>query len=266
MAHVLNETKIADKLNEERAFLHRDINARLWNESTHFYHDQDAGGEFSAQKSIGAYWGLLDKDLVPEERIVPFLRHLRAVECFNRPHRVPSLSADSDGYNATNGLYWRGGVWAPTNYMVLKGVRRVRHFQLAHDIAVNHLENVSDVFQHSDTFWENYAPEQPAPSEPSKPDFVGWTGLSPIAILIEDVIGLSIDWPLRRVTWDRRLNSEEAYGVRNLPLGQDGHMEITGNKATVEVTSNVPFSLTVRDQDAVFQAAIAAGHTTINLT
>src|SRR5690606_5396089 len=161
------------------------------------------------------------------------------------------------------GDYWRGGVWPPTNYMVLKGLRLRGQRKLAHQIARNHLENVSAVFQHTDTLWENYAPEHQAPGEPSKPGFVGWTGLTPIAILLEDVIGISVDWPLRRVTWDRYLETDERYGVTNFPLGNEGTLDLVGDRQEIEVASDVPFTLVVRDREETLQVAVPAGTTTI---
>ncbi|MCA9873320.1 MAG: hypothetical protein KC441_06685, partial [Anaerolineales bacterium] len=116
------------------------------------------------------------------------------------------------------------------------------------------------------TFWENYAPESAGPGEPSKPDFVGWTGLSPIAILLEDVIGLQVDWPLRRVTWDRRLETEGVYGVRNYSLGQDGTLEILGDQTQVTVNTDVSFTLIIRDGSLNLQTAVPVGPTTIDLT
>src|SRR6185295_3293683 len=56
------------------------------------------------------------------------------------------------------------------------------------------------------------APESAAPGTPSKPDFVGWTGLPPIAVLLEYVLGLRPDAPARRLLWDVRLT--DAHGVR----------------------------------------------------
>src|SRR5690606_41406786 len=100
--------------------------------------------------------------------------HCAAPQACTRPRRVPSLSADSRGYGPENGGFWRGGVSSPTNYMVIKGLQRVGQRRLAHDIAVNHLENVSDVFQHPDTFWQTYAPESAAPGQPAHPNYVGW--------------------------------------------------------------------------------------------
>jgi glycogen debranching enzyme len=263
MASVLDEEEIAGEMSQEHAFLLREINTRFWNESTGFYHDIDPLGQFSPVKSIGAYWALLDKDLLPEDRVGPFTRHLLDERSFKRLHSIPSQSADSPGYDAESGSYWRGGVWPPTTYMVLKGLRRHGRRKLAYQIARNHLEQVTTVFAHTDTLWENYAPEQEAPGSPSKPDFVGWTGLTPIAILLEDVIGISVDWPLRRVVWDRHLDTEARYGVTNYPLGQDGTMDLIGDRHTIEVVSDVPFTLIVRDGEETLQTAVTAGSATI---
>lgn len=265
IALLLDEPEIAGHLNEERAFLHREINARMWQEDTGFYHDLDPSGNATALKTIGAYWGLLDKDLVPDDREQPFLRPLRDQSDFNRPHRVPSIAADSEGYDSETGDYWCGGVWSPTNYMVLKGLRRAGQHRLAHQIGLNHLEMVATVFQHTDTFWENYAPEGARQGHPAKPDFVGWTGVSAISVLIEDVIGISIDWPLRHVRWDRRLAQSGAYGVRNLPLGSDGTLTLLGDGSTIDVETDVPFTLDVRDGDLSIQTAVATGASSIPL-
>lgn len=263
MANALDEEEIAGELGQEHAFLLREINSQLWNETTGFYHDIDGLGRFSPVKSIGAYWGLLDKDLVTEDRIGPFTRHLHSEHAFSRLHRIPSQSADSPGYDAQSGDYWRGGVWSPTNYMVLKGLRRHGRRKLAHQIARNHLENVTAVFEHTDTLWENYAPEQLAPGTPSKPDFVGWTGLTPIAMLLEDIIGISVDWPLRRVIWDRQLETGGSYGITNYPVGQKGTIDLIGDDHTIEVVTDMPFTLIVRDGEEMLQTAVPAGSTTI---
>lgn len=265
MAHVLEETEHAGTLSEERSFLHRVINARMWNEDTRFYHDVDAGGKFGPAKSIGAYWTLLDKDLVPEKKLELFVRHLREPGAFNRPHRIPTLSADSEGYDGETGNYWCGGVWSPTNYMVLKGLRHVGQRRLAYQIALNHLQHVCEVFQHTDTFWEYYAPEGSDPGRPAKPNFVGCSGVSPISILLEDVLGVSVDWPLRRVVLDRRLPGDAPYGVRNYPLGPEGNLDVIGDDKTVEITTSLPFSLTLRHGESTLQTAVPAGQTTLEL-
>jgi glycogen debranching enzyme len=263
---LLGEEKLAAELAAERQTLVRLINARLWNPAANFYQDVDPQGRHSAVKSIGAYWGLLDQDLVPKERVEPFVQHLRDSWAFKLPHRIPSQSADSEGYNASTGNYWRGAVWAPTNFMTLKGLRQAGQHALVHEIARNHLENVCAVYQHTDTFWENYAPETAAPGDPAKPDFVGWTGLAPIAVLLEDVLGLWVDWPLRRAIWHRYLETDGHYGVHNYPLGPDGTLNLLGDGEKVVVTTDVPFTLTIRDRTQALQTAVPVGTTTIDLT
>jgi hypothetical protein len=103
--------------------------------------------------------------------------------------------------------------------MVLRGLTEVGRDALAHEIARNHLDNVVTVFEKTGTLWENYAPESAAPGTPAKPDFVGWTGLPPIAVLLEHVFGLRPDAPARRLLWDVRLT--EGHGVRRYPFGRD---------------------------------------------
>ncbi len=266
IAALLEEPDIVQDLSGERETLIRLVNERMWSDEANFYLDIDPNGRYSQVKSIGAYWALLDRGAIPEARLGPFVQHLREGWAFKVAHRIPSQSADSEGYNAGTGNYWRGGVWPPTNYMALRGLRNIGQDALAHTIAVNHLTNIWEVYQHTDTFWENYAPEAASPGEPAKPDFVGWTGLSPIAILLEDVIGLQVDWPLRRVLWDRRLETEAAYGVRNYPLGQEGTLEILGDQTQVTVNTDVSFTLTIRDGSLNLQTAVPVGVTTIDLT
>lgn len=215
------ESDVAD-MREEAARLGRFVNERLWSEADRFYCDRFDSGALNRVKSVGGYWALL-AGVVPAARLTPFVAHLDDPRAFKRPHRVPSLAADNPGYDARGG-YWRGSVWAPTTYMVLRGLTEVGRDALAHDIGRNHLDNVVAVFGKTGTVHENYAPESAAPGVPSKPDFVGWTGLPPIAVLLEYVFGLRPDAAARRLVWDVRLT--DAHGVRRYPLGRDVSIDL----------------------------------------
>ncbi len=265
MAALLHQEALSNELEEEHARLVELINSTLWNEATQFYQDVDANGRFSQIKSIAAYWGLLDAGLIPEKRLEPFVKALRENWAFKLHHRIPSQSADSEGYNFETGNFWRGGVWPCTNFMVLCGLRQVGQHGLAHEIAVNHLANVAEVYDLTGAFWENYAPETAAPGDPAAKDPVGMAGLSPIAILLEDVIGISVDWPQRRVFWDRRLASELPYGVENYPLGPDGTLSMVADATKLRLTTDVPFTLTLRDANQSIQTAVPSGTTEIDL-
>lgn len=265
MALVLQKPEFATEFSQEKERLIEQINRHLWSEEAKFFLDTDPNGRFSQVKSIGAYWGLLSRQIIPEVRRLALIQHLREPWSFNLPHRIPSQSADSIGYNAETGNYWRGGVWPTATYMVLKGLRQVGQQKLMAEIARNHLENVHQVFEQTGTFWENYAPESAHFGSPARPDFTGTSALTPIAILLEHIIGLTVDWPQSRVYWDKRLETTAAYGVENYPVGPQGTMSLTGDASQVTVTTDVPFTLVVRDGSLNVQTAVPAGTTTIEL-
>ena len=197
-----NDENIA-VLKEEVQHLTFVINEKLWHDEDGFYYDLWKTGNLNRVKSVGAYWALL-ADIIPKERLDKFVAHLDNEKEFKRPMRVPTLSADHKDYNP-NGEYWKGSVWAPTNYMVLKGLEKNGYNQLAHDIAKNCLENVVDVFNKEGTIFENYAPESAKQGEPAKRDFVGWSGLFPISILYEFVFGIRPYAREKKIIWDVRL-------------------------------------------------------------
>ena len=249
MAEALGRSEEVADLREERDALSATVNERLWNEETAFYHDELPDGALSDVATVGAYWALL-AGAVPQERISPFVGHLEEQGRFKRPHRVPSLSVDHPEYREDGG-YWLGGVWPPTNYMVLRGLDRAGYHDLAHEISREDLDHVVRVFEKTGTLWENYAPERAAPGNPAKSDFVGWSGLAPVAGLFEYVLGLRADAPGGRLLWDVRLL--EGHGVSRYPFGRHGVLDLScaargsaGEEPRIEARSTVPLELVVR--------------------
>lgn len=217
MGRLLGREAETGWLAEEAEFLKRVINDTMWSGADNFYYDRRRDGSLSGVKTVGAYWTLL-AGLVPEERRAAFIEHLDDPKEFNRPVRIPTLAADDPHYRADGG-YWLGSVWAPTNYMVLKALGNTgtpRAEQLAHEIARNYVDNVTAVFERTGTLYENYAPEQPAPGNPAKKDFVGWTGLAPISVLFEYVFGIRPEALKNRIVWHVALT--DAHGIRRYPF------------------------------------------------
>lgn len=106
------------------------------------------------------------------------------------------------------------------------------------------------VFEESGTLWENYAPEYAGHSNPAQSDFVGQTGVSAIAILIEYVIGLRPDLANNTLNW--RVHLTERHGVHRYPFGLDGMLDLICDAraqddvaSTLRVTTDVPFLLTM---------------------
>ena len=129
------------------------------------------------------YWALLGK-VVPNDRLKQFLGHLENPKEFGRRTPLLALAADDPDYRGW-GNYWRGGVWAPTSYMVLKGLTACGQHEMAKRLAEKTYNSVAEVFAATDTFWENYSPDLVSYGMPAKKDFCGWTALIPIAVYKE---------------------------------------------------------------------------------
>lgn len=245
-------SEISDILEEIKS-LSQIANNKMWNDEQAFYFDLRRNGEQSDVKIIGGYWALI-AEIVPKEKLERFISHLNNKNEFDTTHRIPSLSKDNSEYDPT-GNYWKGGVWTVTNYMVLKGLERNGCEELAHEIAKNHLSNVVRVFEKTDTIWEAYSPEEATPAKIHgrwvKKDFVGFSGLPPIAVLFENVFGIRANAADSKIVWDVRLT--EAHGVSNYPFKKKGLVNLKCNKRQsandkpmIEVSSNISFNLEVR--------------------
>lgn len=216
MAEILGRSDEIGWIAKEVEHLTQIINEKLWDDDSAYYYDLWKNGQLNHVKSIGAYWALL-ADIMDESRLARFVAHLENPDEFKRMHRIPSLSANHKQYQP-DGKYWLGGVWSPTNYMVLKGLEKNGYNKLCYEIARNHLENVVEVFRQTGTLFENYAPEYIAPGQPAKRDFVGWSGLTPISILFEYVFGIRPDYVNNKIIW--HINLHEHHGIRQYPFGE----------------------------------------------
>jgi hypothetical protein len=158
------------------------INQDCWDEGDGFYYDLGYGKQIR-RKHIGAFWTLL-AGVVPKEKTERFLAHLTNPDEFWRKIPVATTSAGEKEFSP-DGDYWRGSVWAPTNYMVLRGLKEYRKHSIASRLAHSYYWAVAEVFKKTNTFWENYAPDRLDRGNNSRPDFCGWTGIVPIAIYNE---------------------------------------------------------------------------------
>jgi glycogen debranching enzyme len=233
---------------DDAKMLRKYIAENMWDENTGFLYDQYADGSLSTTKGIGAYWALYT-DVLNEKQLERFVKELDNPKTFNRKYRIPSLSADNEKYK-DNGRYWQGGIWPGTNYMVINGLMEKGYGKLAHEIALNHYGQILEVYKNTGTFWEYYAPEYAEPGFMARKDFVGWTGLPPIAILIEQIIGIRSDYLKKTVTWN--INLLETHGIERYPFGEDGLITLkaasrrsAGEEPKITVESNVAFELTV---------------------
>lgn len=244
IAGVLGREQDIKDIREEVDRLAVFVNSNMWDDKDAFYYDRYRDGSLSYLKTIGAFWALL-ADVVPENRKAGFVAHLSDTNAFERTHRVPSWAANNPNYNPDGG-YWQGAVWAPTTYMVLRGLTATGEDSLAYEIAKNHFDNVTEVFNQTGTFWENYAPDKRQGN--NRRDFVGWTALTPIAVLMEYIFGLRPDVSRNILVWDIRLTDE--FGIKTYPFGENGTVDLSCKKRkhendvpAVRIKSDVPLKV-----------------------
>ncbi len=209
---------IEDEMNRLKKY----VKDYLWDPKTAFFYDRYSDDSLGTLKGIGSYWALWT-DILEKDEMDAFVKHLTNPETFYRTHPVPSIPATHEKYQA-NGRYWQGGVWAPTNFMVIKGLMNNDYNDIAYDIALRHYQQVMEVYKKTNTFYEYYAPETSEPGFLARPDFVGWTGLVPISVLFEAIFGLKADYLSGTLEW--KINLTDAHGVERYPFGPDGSLDL----------------------------------------
>lgn len=239
------------------------INAKHWSERKHFYFDLFARNDatqkekFINTKTLASAWTILT-GVATGERLNHMVDHLFNPDEFYTPHPFATLSADDPNFDEKGG-YWLGSVWAPTNYVIIRGLQEAGLTKLARVSAIKHLQYMVDVNNDAayGNIWECYAPFDKAPGtlengKLSCPNFVGWSGLGPITLLIESILGFSFDATQNTVSIN--ITQPGKHGIRNLQfngrkisivcdaLTNDGTREI-------QVTSEKPFMLSVMVDD-----------------
>ena len=215
MALQVGLKKKARIFQKEAKKIGRRINRWCWSEEDGLYYDVDRDGKQVKWKTSGCFWPLL-AGIASEKQAARLVEHLRDTSEFWRLIPFPTLAADQPKYKPEGG-YWLGGVWAPTNYMIIKGLEQYGYEDLARKASKRYIEGIYQTFLETGTLWENYAPDFFKPGDPSRPDFVGWTGIGPIALLIENVLGFRVDGVNQRLVW--KVDRIDAHGIENLRVG-----------------------------------------------
>jgi hypothetical protein len=141
--------------------------------------------------------------------------------------------------------------------MVVKGLERYGMDDLAREASENHIANMAAVQRDTGTIWENYAPELPEAGNISRKDFVGWSGLGPIAMLIENVIGVRTDALNNTITWHMR-NRAERHGLQGLRMA-GACIDLLAEDGRVRVKTDAPFTLKLTYGRSTSTHAVPAG-------
>ncbi|MBO4507332.1 MAG: hypothetical protein J5747_01695 [Spirochaetaceae bacterium] len=237
LGDILNDKELSFQYKRMYFSLKTRINSKMWNPDTGFYHDLDEFEEKLPQKTIAGFWPLM-AEIPNEDKADMLISHLTNPETFGTDHPFATLSADDPAFDK-NGNGFCGSVYPAFNFMIIKGLEKYQRWDLARECAIRHLYYLLDGMFPGDTkikgdLWEAYLPCKeghaisPDNENWPKTRYVHTAGLSTIALMIENVIGLSISLPRKTVDWI--IPNLEVMGIENLSLKRN-MITILSNKS-----------------------------------
>ncbi len=251
IARMLKKEKDAEYFAQKYKDIAFEINKLMWDDSAGLYFDLDGKNQKTFVPTIASFWPLL-AGIADKKQADKLVMNLKDTAQFFRKIPVATLSAKHKFYSS-KGNYWRGSVWASTNYMVIRGLRNYHFEDFLYQLSYRYLKGVYEVFKKTHTLWENYSPDYYSPGDIAKPDFVGWTGLVPISILIENILGIEVNAPENTITWF--INRKDKHGIKNLYFGGNcvsliaNERQLEDEIPVIEVKTRSPFWLIIKVKD-----------------
>lgn len=259
LGDILNDKEISFQYKRAYFSLKTRINSLMWDSSSGFYYDLDKDEQRLTKKTIAGFWPLL-AEIPNADRADALIDHLSNPCTFGTDHPFPTLSADSPDFNE-NGEGFRGSVYPAMNFMVIKGLEKYQHYNLARECAIRHLYFILEGLQPADgkkgDMYEAYKPCKEGhavmESNPKFPKqrYLQTVGLSTIALMIENVIGLSISLPRKTVDWI--IPNLEIMGIEKLSLKRNlitilSNKSVRGWEIQMESEKLYYFTINILDQ------------------
>lgn len=226
------------------------INELYWDEADGFYYDILASDRSKCKvPTMASYWTLL-AEIPDAARRARLVEKLRDPDWFGGDIPTPSLARKDADFWPTGG-YWRGGVWMPTTYMAVKALDGCGEGGLAREISRKVVFDMCETWKTFEphTIWECYSPTEAKPSTYAKSkgwvrdNFCGWSALGPIALFIEDVIGVrEANAFTNTLVCDFERDPKGRVGVENYRFGKVT-CSIIATKESISVESDAPFAL-----------------------
>lgn len=220
LGNIINDKSITFRYKQRYFALKTRINTMMWNSSLDVYCDLDKDEEQLSVKTLASFWPILVN--IPDTRKLECLvRQLQNPKTFGTPHPFPSLACDEPDFSG-EGMGYRGSVFSPLVFMIVKGLQSYGLYEFAQEISVKHLYTVVYHPDKSLELWEAYRPLEPGPAQwegnekfPRK-HFLPFGALSTIALFIEGVLGFDINIPRKTVRWT--ISDFELMGIEGLAL------------------------------------------------
>ena len=267
IARLIGQKEMAEEWMETYARIRDKVNRYYWDDKDGMYYDVNVDTmDFMKCLTPASFWPVLAEMASPEQ-VSRMCDKLRDPEKLGGAVPWVTLSRDDPDFNGETGNYWRGSVWLPTAYMGIKGLENYGEFKLAHDTACRILAHMVKTYQEYEphTVWECYNPNKPLPAQHLKnrvrPDFCGWSALGPLALFLENVIGIyKADAFDNRVFWALPEKIQGKIGIRNYSFG-DTVTDLIVENGKLFTVSNLPYTLEIKGKSI----SVPAGKQEIDL-
>ena len=237
LGDILNDKEISFQYRKMYFSIKTKINALMWDEETGFYYDLDKDEKRLSVKTIACYWTML-AEIPNADKADLLVEHLNNPDTFGTDHPFPTLSADDPNFSE-EGMGYNGSVMPAFNFMVIKGLEKYAQYEFARECAIRHLYYVLEGLMPNENkepgdLFEAYLPNKEGKAKMTDKDcarshYLLTAGLSTIALMIENVIGLSISLPRKTVDWI--IPNLEIMGIENLSLKRN-LITILSNKSS----------------------------------
>ncbi|GHU39360.1 hypothetical protein FACS1894190_03590 [Spirochaetia bacterium] len=245
LAEILNDKESSFRYKKQYFSLKTRINGLMWDANDEFYYDLDENEQRIPVKTIACYWTLL-AELPNDDKAEKIVSKLQDPHLFGTQHPFPSVAKNEPSFRE-NGEGYRGSVFPHLTFMVIKGLERYQRWNLARECAIRHLYFVLDSMSpdgnhQKGNLWEAYLPTKEGPAvlteSPSPPEwgeakfpryqYLTYSALSTICLMVENIVGLFISLPRKTVDWI--IPNLEIMGVENLSLKKN-MITIVSNKS-----------------------------------
>ncbi len=109
------------------------VREKLWNEQDGIFESRYWNGRFVQRLSTANFYPLLAGIPTPEQAKRIMQEHLLNTKEFWGNYVVPTIARNDPAFN--DQFYWRGAIWAPTNYMIYEGITRYGYDEVALEYA-----------------------------------------------------------------------------------------------------------------------------------
>jgi len=121
MAALLGRSGEREELSRKAETLAEKINSELWDDKSGCYLNKHWAGDFDPCMSLTHFY-TITAGIPDSARLEKLLSHLTDENEFGGEYVIPNVSRQDPAFPEQD--YWRGRIWAPTNFLVSEGIMR----------------------------------------------------------------------------------------------------------------------------------------------